>query len=123
MIKGSARSINGFNIYDALKQCEDLLVQFGGHKYAAGLTIEQDQLSKLYRKIPARLPVTCSRNRTSIRNCTLIPNFRLPKSHPRFWKLLKQFEPYWSGQRQTPFREPECDQIRRAAGHRGTRGI
>ncbi|MEX0681629.1 MAG: single-stranded-DNA-specific exonuclease RecJ [Balneolales bacterium] len=35
MIKGSARSINGFNIYDALKKCDDLLVQFGGHKYAS----------------------------------------------------------------------------------------
>src|SRR5699024_5891019 len=38
-IKGSARSIDGFNIYEAFKECEDLLEQFGGHKYAAGLTI------------------------------------------------------------------------------------
>ena len=38
--KGSARSIAGFNIYQALKRCEDKLLQFGGHKYAAGLTLE-----------------------------------------------------------------------------------
>lgn len=42
--KGSARSIAGFDIYMALKQCEDLLIGFGGHKYAAGLTIERDKI-------------------------------------------------------------------------------
>ncbi len=42
--KGSARSIAGFDIYLALKQCEDLLIGFGGHKYAAGLTIEKDKI-------------------------------------------------------------------------------
>ncbi len=43
-IKGSARSIKGFNIYEALKECEDLLVQFGGHEYAAGLTLNEEDL-------------------------------------------------------------------------------
>ena len=43
-IKGSARSIRGFNVYNALKQCEDLLIQFGGHEYAAGLTMSADRL-------------------------------------------------------------------------------
>jgi single-stranded-DNA-specific exonuclease len=42
--KGSARSISGFDIYVALKQCEDLLLGYGGHKYAAGLTIEKDKI-------------------------------------------------------------------------------
>ncbi|MBN1397478.1 MAG: single-stranded-DNA-specific exonuclease RecJ, partial [Bacteroidetes bacterium] len=37
--KGSARSVSGFNIHEALKRCEDKLIQFGGHKYAAGLTV------------------------------------------------------------------------------------
>jgi single-stranded-DNA-specific exonuclease len=48
--KGSARSINGFNIYDALKQCEDLLVQFGGHEAAAGLDITIDKLDEFKSK-------------------------------------------------------------------------
>ena len=43
--KGSARSIANFDIYSALKQCEDFLIGFGGHKYAAGLTIESGQIS------------------------------------------------------------------------------
>jgi len=42
--KGSARSITGFNIYEALKQCGEHMLGFGGHKYAAGLSIESDNI-------------------------------------------------------------------------------
>ncbi|MCB0724595.1 MAG: single-stranded-DNA-specific exonuclease RecJ [Ignavibacteriae bacterium] len=42
--KGSARSITGFNIYEALKKCEHELIQFGGHYHAAGLEIEIDKI-------------------------------------------------------------------------------
>jgi len=42
--KGSARSIAGFDIYSAIKECESYLLGFGGHKYAAGLTIETDKI-------------------------------------------------------------------------------
>jgi single-stranded-DNA-specific exonuclease len=42
--KGSARSIANFDIYSALKQCEKKLLNFGGHKYAAGLTIQLDEI-------------------------------------------------------------------------------
>ena len=38
--KGSGRSVEGFSLYDALSYCKDILVQFGGHKLAAGLTVE-----------------------------------------------------------------------------------
>ncbi len=44
--KGSARSIAGFDIYQALKQVEDYTLQFGGHKYAAGLSVEIDRLDE-----------------------------------------------------------------------------
>ncbi|RKY97016.1 MAG: single-stranded-DNA-specific exonuclease RecJ, partial [Ignavibacteriae bacterium] len=43
--KGSARSISNFDIYEALQQCEDYLIQFGGHRAAAGLAIELEKLS------------------------------------------------------------------------------
>lgn len=43
-ITGSARSVNGFDIYSALENCSDHLIQFGGHKYAAGLTMTYDKL-------------------------------------------------------------------------------
>ncbi|MEL6593195.1 MAG: single-stranded-DNA-specific exonuclease RecJ, partial [Bacteroidota bacterium] len=41
---GSARSVKGFDLYDALDQCQEHLIQFGGHKYAAGLTLKPDSL-------------------------------------------------------------------------------
>ena len=47
--KGSARSIQGFDIYSAIARCKDLLLRFGGHKYAAGLTIEKDKIN-LFRE-------------------------------------------------------------------------
>jgi single-stranded-DNA-specific exonuclease len=44
--KGSARSVEGFDIYEVLKKCEDKILQFGGHKYAAGLAVEIDRLDE-----------------------------------------------------------------------------
>jgi single-stranded-DNA-specific exonuclease len=49
--KGSARSIPGFDIHHALKQCEDLMLAFGGHKYAAGLTIRTDRIDALRERL------------------------------------------------------------------------
>lgn len=48
--KGSARSIPNFDIHSALKSCSDLLLQFGGHKYAAGLTIDAGQIPEFKRR-------------------------------------------------------------------------
>jgi len=53
--KGSARSISGFNIHEALKRCKDKLIQFGGHKYAAGLTVELSRMDE-FRDAFNRLP-------------------------------------------------------------------
>ncbi|WP_316791277.1 single-stranded-DNA-specific exonuclease RecJ [Pedobacter frigoris] len=45
LLTGSARSVAGFDLYEALLGCEDLLVQFGGHKFAAGLTIKPENIT------------------------------------------------------------------------------
>lgn len=50
VITGSARSINGFNLYEALSRCKEHLVQFGGHTAAAGLTMNPDQLDAFINK-------------------------------------------------------------------------
>ncbi|OQY28689.1 MAG: single-stranded-DNA-specific exonuclease RecJ [Candidatus Cloacimonetes bacterium 4572_55] len=47
--KGSARSVEGFHLFNALKQCEEYMDGFGGHKYAAGLTIHPDKIN-LFRE-------------------------------------------------------------------------
>jgi single-stranded-DNA-specific exonuclease len=51
--KGSARAIAKFDIYQALKSCSDLLLQFGGHKYAAGLTIAAENIPEFKKRFEA----------------------------------------------------------------------
>ncbi len=48
---GSARSIKGFHLFDALSECSSLLENYGGHKYAAGLTIKEEKIPELRKKI------------------------------------------------------------------------
>ncbi len=50
---GSARSVDGFNLYEALSDCEDCLLRFGGHQYAAGLTLETYRLEEFRSKFEA----------------------------------------------------------------------
>ncbi len=49
--KGSGRSIDGFSLYDALSYCSEILVQFGGHVLAAGLTVNEDEIDEFIKKI------------------------------------------------------------------------
>ncbi|MBQ9080466.1 MAG: single-stranded-DNA-specific exonuclease RecJ [Clostridia bacterium] len=51
--KGSGRSVKGMNLVDALTECEDLLVKFGGHELAAGLTIERSKVPEFIERINA----------------------------------------------------------------------
>ena len=51
--RGSARSIEGFHLYDAIKQCSELLERFGGHKAAAGVTVAVDKLEAFRQKFEA----------------------------------------------------------------------
>ena len=49
--KGSGRSINGFHLYNVLELCQDILINFGGHKLAAGITIESNKISEFKSRI------------------------------------------------------------------------
>lgn len=92
-IKGSARSIKGFNIYDALKQCEDLLIQFGGHEYAAGLTMDSTKLDEF----KARFSKIVHKNLCDEDfepELMIDAEVNLDDIDTRFWKILSQFEPY-----------------------------
>lgn len=53
LAKGSARSIAGFNLYEALTECKDLLEHYGGHQAAAGLTLHRDHLAALSERLAA----------------------------------------------------------------------
>lgn len=92
-VKGSARSIKGFNIYNALKQCEDLLLQFGGHEFAAGLTMTEDKLPEFKERLQS--VASCDLCDESFEP-ELLVDAELDLSHIdlKFWKVLNQFEPF-----------------------------
>jgi single-stranded-DNA-specific exonuclease len=92
-IKGSARSIRGFNVYNALKQCEDLLIQFGGHEFAAGLTMDCSQLDA-FRERFSSISKDCLCQEQFEPEIMIDSELRLSEIDARFWKLLSQFEPY-----------------------------
>ncbi|MCG2587103.1 single-stranded-DNA-specific exonuclease RecJ [Rhodohalobacter sulfatireducens] len=95
-IKGSARSIKGFNIYDALKECEDLLEQFGGHEFAAGLTMEVENLEEFRRRMN-RIAGTNLSDKDFTPELEIACDLDLKKVNMKFWKLLTQFEPFGPG--------------------------
>lgn len=95
-IKGSARSIKGFNIYDALKECEDLLEQFGGHEFAAGLTMDVENLDE-FRKRINRIAGTNLSDKDFTPELEISCDLDLEKVDKKFWKLLSQFEPFGPG--------------------------
>jgi len=91
--KGSARSIKGFNIYNALKDSADLMTRFGGHEYAAGLTLPEKNIPALRE----RLDAYASRLLTEdILKPEIEIDSRLHLSDltDRFWAVLKQFGPF-----------------------------
>lgn len=92
-IKGSARSIKGFNIYNALKKCDDLLLQFGGHEFAAGLTMEECNLEEF--KVRLQEVVSSDLCDDDFKPELLVDaELDLSKVDLKFWKVLNQFEPY-----------------------------
>lgn len=95
-IKGSARSIKGFNIYDALKECEDLLEQFGGHEFAAGLTMDMENLEEFRRRMN-RIAGSNLSDKDFTPELEISCDLDLSKVNMKFWKLLTQFEPFGPG--------------------------
>ncbi len=91
--KGSARSIAGFNIYEAIRDCSHLLTAFGGHKYAAGLTIEE-------AKIPEFIQCFKTIARERITPQDLVPQMTIDCEaefqyfDERFLRLLKLMSPF-----------------------------
>lgn len=99
-LAASARSVRGFDLYEALEACSDCLVQFGGHTYAAGLTLEEAR----YEEFKARFEEQVSR---TMDPDLLTPEIRidmpirLDQIDARFVRILNQFAPFGPGN-QTP---------------------
>ncbi len=93
LLAGSARSVKGFDVYKALEECSDILEQFGGHMYAAGMTLNPDR----FDDFKARFDQVVAE---SISEEMLIPEIEVDGSvsfadlTPKFFRILKQFAPF-----------------------------
>jgi single-stranded-DNA-specific exonuclease RecJ len=92
-VTGSARSVSGFNIYEAIHECRDLLDNYGGHFYAAGMTMHPD-----------RVPAFTDRFEQIVAS-TIAPELLIPEIEidaeiaitdirPAFYNIIRQFEPF-----------------------------
>ena len=96
MATGSARSVKDFDVYDAIEACSDLLEQFGGHKYAAGLTMKMENLPAFQQRFEEVVSA-------SIEDYMLVPEIAIDSElalcdiTPKFFRILKQFEPFGPG--------------------------
>ena len=101
-VKGSARSIDGFNIYEAFKECADLLEQFGGHKYAAGLTMDKENIDTFRQRIDQIAAENLTEDDFKP-DLNIDCDLDLSNVDMHFWKLLSQFEPFGPGNLQPIF--------------------
>jgi single-stranded-DNA-specific exonuclease len=96
MATGSARSVDGFDLYNAIEQCADLLEQYGGHTHAAGLTMRVENVSAFTKKFEDFVA-------SNIAESSLTPEIeydtelQLKMITPRFFDVLKQFGPFGPG--------------------------
>lgn len=91
--KGSARSIAGFDIYKALKRVEDKIIQFGGHKYAAGVSIELDKVEDFKRAF--NIAVKELMNSELLKpEINIDTEIDLSDINPRFQRIIKEFAPF-----------------------------
>lgn len=90
---GSARSVPGFDIYKAIESCRDLLENFGGHMYAAGLAMKKENVAEFTRRFDAFV------------TANILPEQMHPQIEidavlqfkditPKFFRVLKQFNPF-----------------------------
>ena len=95
-VTGSARSISGFDLYEAIESCADLLENFGGHVYAAGLTMKEENLEEFARRIDAFVEKHVNDNMLTP---VVQVDARLDFSQitPKFFRILKQFQPFGPG--------------------------
>ena len=91
--KGSARSVTGFDIYEALKRCEDKLLQFGGHKYAAGVTVDLSRVEEFRTAFNAAVK-ELMKEEFKTPEIRIDLEITLSEITPWFIKLLREFAPF-----------------------------
>ena len=95
-VTGSARSISGFDLYEAIDSCSDLLENFGGHMYAAGLTLKEENLEEFSRRMDSFVEKHIVKEMmTPVVEVDAKLDFA--QINPKFFRILKQFQPFGPG--------------------------
>ena len=89
----SARSVKGFDVYNALHECAEHIEQFGGHKYAAGLTLAPEQYEAFKEKFEQVVAASCD-ERLLVPEIAIDSEINLVDITPKFHRILKQFAPF-----------------------------
>lgn len=92
-LAASARSVRGFDVYNALELCTDYLEQFGGHMYAAGLTLKEEDYQNFKNKFEAVVSEILPEE-LKTPQITIDTEINLPEIDAKFLRILKQFEPF-----------------------------
>lgn len=95
-LAASARSVKDFDIYNALEACAEHLEQFGGHMYAAGLTLHEEQYP-LFREKFETVVAGSINPELLIPEITIDAELELAQITPKFFRILQQFEPFGPG--------------------------
>ncbi|PKH49667.1 single-stranded-DNA-specific exonuclease RecJ [Tenacibaculum sp. Bg11-29] len=92
-LAASARSVKGFDVYNALEQCTDFIEQFGGHKYAAGLTLLPEQYEGFKNKFEEVVASTINKD-LLIPEINIDAELDLSEITPKFYRILQQMAPF-----------------------------
>lgn len=95
-LAASARSVKGFDVYNALEGCREHIEQFGGHKYAAGLTLLESEYLKFKHKFEEVVSSSIDKN-LLIPEIAIDAEIDLVDITPKFHRILKQFAPFGPG--------------------------
>ena len=90
---GSARSVVGFDVYQAIESCSDLMENFGGHMYAAGLTLQIDNVPEFIKRFEKYVSENIS-DKQLIPQVDIDAELKLNEINPKFYRILKQFQPF-----------------------------
>lgn len=102
-VTGSARSVRGFDLYDAIGRCADLLENFGGHIYAAGLTLKEENLPEFAARIEKYVGERMTEDMT-VPLIDVDADLNFSQITPKFFRILKQFQPFGPGNNAPVFR-------------------
>ena len=101
-LTGSARSIKGVDLYEILEECKANILKFGGHKYAAGLTIEENNYASFKESFEKAVGDYIN-NKLPENEIRIESKIALSSITPKFFRILNQFEPFGPGNRKPIF--------------------